>query len=103
VIDLGQLVDDARVEELPQLAGALEAARVRLQLRLVAVVAPTAPRDVAPPLPRHVSVAEAAQALGVSPGWLYHTDDLPFVRRLGRRVVVDVRLAAEWLKRQGGA
>ena len=103
MIDLAQLVDEARVEELPALAGALELARVKLQLRLVAVVAPTAPREVPPPLPRHVSVAEAARALSVSPGWLYHTDGLPFVRRLGRRVVVDVRLAADWLKRQGGA
>jgi len=36
MIDLGKFVDDARVEELPELAGALEAARVKLQLRLAA-------------------------------------------------------------------
>jgi hypothetical protein len=100
--DLEALVAQAAPDELPGLIGELEAARARAWARLT-MPAPAAPREVPPPLPRHVSVAEAARALGVSPGWLYHTDGLPFVRRLGRRVVVDVRLAADWLKRQGGA
>ena len=36
MIDLGRIVDEARQEELPELAGALEAARVKLHLRLAA-------------------------------------------------------------------
>ena len=86
--------------ELPRMIGDLEAARARAWARLTA----PAPTTVAKPitLPHHVSVAEAAEALSVSRQWLYHTEGLPFVRRLGRRVVVDVKDAAEWLKRQGG-
>lgn len=99
--DLEALVAHADLAELPALIGALEAARARAWARLTAPAPP--PRKELAALPHHVSVAEAAKALGVSRQWLYHTDGLPFVRRLGRRVVVDVRLAAEWLKRQGGA
>lgn len=99
--DLEALVARADVAELPDLIGELEAARARAWARLTAPAPP--PRKELAALPHHVSVAEAAEALGVSRQWLYHSENLPFVRRLGRRVVVDVRLAAEWLKRQGGA
>jgi hypothetical protein len=38
MVDLARLVDEARVEELPGVAAALEFARVKLQLRLAAPV-----------------------------------------------------------------
>ena len=46
---------------------------------------------------RRVSVAVAAKALGCSPGWLYHNKELPFVRRLGRRVVIDLAAAEAYM------
>ncbi len=42
VIDLGRLVDEARADELPDLAAALELARVKLQLRLASPPSPVA-------------------------------------------------------------
>lgn len=99
--DLEALVARADLGELPKIIGELEVARARAWARLT--MPPPATRKAEIKLPSHVSIAEAAAALGVSRQWLYHTEGLPFVRRLGRRVVVDVVLAADWLKRQGGA
>jgi hypothetical protein len=99
--DLEALVALAPQEELLRLIGQLAQAQAAATARLLAPV--PAPRKVEITLPHHISVAQAAKDLGVSRQWLYHTEGLPFVRRLGRRVVVDVRLAADWLQRQGGA
>ena len=94
--DLAHLVSEADPSELPRLIGDLEAARAIAWSRLTAP-APV-PSKKAGPLPLHVSVAEAAKALGVSRQWLYHAKDLPFIRRLGRRVVRHrVRALRRWI------
>jgi len=78
VIDLAQLVDQARVEELPALAGQLEAARVRLQLRLLAPAPPAATEILDPD--------EAARLVGVHRRWLLDsTKGMSFRRDLGHR------------------
>jgi hypothetical protein len=82
MIDLGKFVDEARVEDLPELAGAIEAARVRLHLRLAA----PAPAPATAPA-ESISVAAAARLLGVSKDWIYKTPGLPFVARIGTRLV----------------
>ena len=52
----------------------------------------------APQVRRRVSVAKAAEVLGCSPGWLYHNKaELPFVRRLGKKVVVDLAAAEAYM------
>ena len=99
MIDLARLVDDARVEELPELAGALEAARVKLHLRLVAPVASR------PDEARLVDMEEVARVLSVP---LAHAremgrrGELPIVH-VGRYVRVRAGVLAEWmaLREQG--
>jgi len=72
MIDLGKFVDDARVEELPELAGALEAARVRLALRLAV---PAATVSVEPLMDSE----GAAKFLGTS---AYYVEQLARERRI---------------------
>ena len=64
--DLARLVDDARVEELPEVAAALELARVKLQLRLVAP-APAPTRDAV----RFLTPDQAAEIAGIPTKRLY--------------------------------
>jgi hypothetical protein len=71
VIDLGKIVDETAVDELPALAGALEAARVKLQLRLVA----PAPEAAEPLLDSEA----AGKFLGVS---TYYVEQLARERRI---------------------
>ena len=67
MIDLGRLVDDARVEELPEVAAALELARVKLHLRLVA----PAPASTLPLPGRFISPDEAAELARASKRSIY--------------------------------
>lgn len=87
MIDLGRLVDDARVEELPEVIGTLEAARARAWARLTMPPSPKVPT-----MPEvNISVAQAARRLGVSKDWIYKSaGTLPFVARIGNRVVCSV-------------
>ncbi len=56
-------------------------------------------RAPAAQLGRKVSVTEAAKRLGCSKEWIYHNqDDLPWVSRLGRKVVVDLAGAEAWMQ-----
>ena len=47
-----------------------------------------------------VSIGEAARITGMSRRWLYDHQALPFVRRLGRAIRVDVRALEAWLEAQ---
>jgi len=88
VIDLGKLVDEARVEELPQLAGLLEAARVKLALRLVA------PAAAKPDDDRLVDMDEVARVLGVP---------VAHARELGRRGELPVVHVGRYVRVRSGA
>ena len=76
--DLARLVDEARVEELPEVAAALELARVKLHLRLVAP-APAPVTEILDP-------DQAARLVGVHKRWLLDsTRGMAFRRDLGHR------------------
>ena len=90
------VVEGAKREELPALIGQLEAAKAQAWARLTTPAPAPAPVAAAL-LPKHVSVREAAETLGMSREFLYHSP-LPFVRRFGRRVLVDVAGAERWLR-----
>ena len=94
MIDLGRLVDDARVEELPELAGALEAARVKLHLRLVAP-APATP----PPTARFILPEVAAAIAGIPTKRLYEwARKKPWAHRPNARTLrVDEQAFRKWL------
>ena len=95
---LSGLVRETAASELPALIGALEAAKAQAWGRL-ALPAPAPVRAA----DENVSVEEAARRLGVSDRWIYkHADRLPFVRRIGRRVLCSARALAEWNERQRG-
>ena len=92
VPDLRALVATAVLEDLPALAGRLAEAQALLELRLRQSERPASVSQVG----RHVSVAEAAKLLGCSKELLYH-NELPFVRRLRGRVVVDLAAAEVYM------
>jgi len=101
VIDLARLVDEARLEELPALVGALA------QAQAVALARLTTPR-----LENHetsgqegnLSAEEAARRLGVSPSYIYkNARSLPFTARIGRRVVCTARGVDRWVRQRQAA
>jgi predicted DNA-binding transcriptional regulator AlpA len=86
--DLTARVREAAPEELPALLGQLVEAAATALMRLngggcghQAARVATTPEDV------NLSAEEAARRLGVSIDYLYKTKNLPFRRRIGRRVV----------------
>jgi predicted DNA-binding transcriptional regulator AlpA len=98
--DLRSLVAATPAPELPQLIGALEAARAAAWVRLTA---PTTNQtsEAADQEARNLDVAEAAKRLGMSRDWLYrHASELPFAVRIGRRVVFDSRELERWNRRR---
>ena len=87
------LADPARVSEVPreqalELLGRLAAVQAALVARVAAEpTAPTRP-EAAPAPDRLLRPREAAARLGVTVRWLYrHADQLPYTRRLSRRVL----------------
>ena len=69
-------------EELPRLLGELE------EIRVIAMTRLTTPSAAAACADELLSVPEAANRLSVSPDYLYrHHKTLPFVRRMGRRLL----------------
>jgi hypothetical protein len=101
MIDLARLVDEARVEELPALVGALA------QAQAVALARLTTPRHENPETgcqEGNVSVEEAARRLGVSPSYLYkNAKSLPFVVRIGRRLVCSPTRLEKWTRSRLGS
>jgi len=100
VTDLGALVADASAEDLPSLIGQLEAAKAAAWARL-ALAQWTAAQRIEP-RDDNLTVSEAAKRLGVSAQWLYgNAGKLPFMRRIGRRVLCSARGLEQWNGRQG--
>jgi hypothetical protein len=97
--DLVDLVARARAEDLPRLIGDLEAAKAAAFARLTSPATsarPTSPAD-------NVSVDEAAKRLGVSAAYVYkNAATLPFVVRIGRRVVCDSAALERWARQRPG-
>lgn len=80
--------DQVRLEEIPELLGALEAVKARLWNRLNSPSLPDTPPKGRKPSDHLLDAKEAAERLGVKPKWLYsHADRLPFTRRLGGRTL----------------
>jgi len=93
MIDLARLVDEAPLTELPALAGQLEAARVKLALRLVAPAPASSEGD------RLVDMGEVARVLDVPVAHareLGRRGELPVVH-VGRYVRVRAGALAEWM------
>jgi hypothetical protein len=97
--DLVDLVARARAEDLPRLIGDLEAAKAAAFLRLTSPAAATRPTPTA----GNLSVDVAAKRLGVSPAYVYkNAATLPFVVRIGRRVVCDAAALEKWARQRPG-
>jgi hypothetical protein len=77
------------VEAIPQLIGQLEQLKAVLWTRLAAVGAAGEPRrSETEERGELLTVAQAAELLGVSARWLYrHAKTLPFARRLSRKAL----------------
>src|SRR5688572_10339304 len=78
---------DVPLDQVPALLVQIASLQVVLLARLVSA---NGPRSAPPPVgPDHLLTSdEAAQALGVTPRWLYrHARNLPFARRLSRKVL----------------
>ena len=97
--NLRELVTATPREQLVELVGDLAAAHAEAFLRLAAPTSPSASADVCNE--GNISVDEAARRLGMSGQWIYrHADRLPFVRKIGRRVLCSAQGVAEWSDRQ---
>lgn len=94
--DLSGIVEATPAPELPHLIGDLEAAKAAAWARLTASMTETPP-DGPNPVARNLDVAEAAERLGISRGWLYrNAARLPFAVRIGRRVLFDANGLERW-------
>jgi hypothetical protein len=91
-------VEQAPLEELPILAGALAEAQARLALR---INAPNGHGQAsnAETVDHNLSALSAAKRLGVSLPYLYkHASEYPFTARIGRPVVFSARGLEVWLR-----
>jgi len=96
LLDLDAAIAAASQAERPALVVALAA---RLAALGAGMLQTPAPEDGSPD--RNLSVTEAAARLGMSRGWLYrHGGELPFVVRLGRRLLFSERGIEAFLARR---
>jgi excisionase family DNA binding protein len=79
-------------DELPQLLGELEEVRCTALARLSSPPAQAQPND------EWLTVEEAACQYKLSCSYFYHHGALPFVKRMGRRVLVSRPLLEKHLK-----
>jgi predicted DNA-binding transcriptional regulator AlpA len=80
-------------DELPRLLGDLEEIRTTALARLAAPIAAAPPDEL-------LDVPEAAQRLSMSQDYLYrHHRQLPFTRRVGRKLLFSSAGIAAYLKR----
>ncbi|MBN1443138.1 MAG: helix-turn-helix domain-containing protein [Planctomycetes bacterium] len=95
------LLEDLDLEAIPELLGALEGLKAKLQVRLVELAARARPAE-APD--RLLSVAEVAERLAVSEDWLYRsTRKLPFVVRLSpQQLRFSERGLERWIRQRRG-
>lgn len=98
--DLFATVHAASAETLPAIIGDLESAKALAWARLTT---PSPGPLKAEDTEGNISVKVAALRLGVSDRWVYkNARRLPFVRRIGRRVLCSAHGVAEWNARQRG-
>ena len=86
-----RLIEEARPEELPALSAALSA---RVSVATARLLETPPERDRGPD--QNLSVEEAAGRLGVSGDWLYKQRNLPFRRKIGRRVLFSAKGLEKW-------
>ncbi len=102
--ELDDLIADASVAELPGWAAALAARVSRVTARVLeGLTEPEVrPQGDTPP-DGNLGVGEASRRLGMTPGWLYrNARNLPFTRRIGRRLLFSARGLDRWnLARSG--
>ena len=92
------LARDAPPENLPSVLGRLAEAEAIVRQRLHNLAPSNGPGKQPD---EHVSVEEAARRLGISTRFVYkHADRLPFIRRIGRRVLCSSRAIQDWSERQ---
>src|SRR5438093_13327108 len=91
------LARDAPPESLPSVLGRLAEAEAIVRQRLHNLAPSNGPGKQPD---QHVSVEEAARRLGISTRFLYkHADRLPFIRRIGRRILCSSRRIHAWSER----
>jgi excisionase family DNA binding protein len=100
--ELRRLVGEARPEDLPSFAGRTAEVQAIIGLRLRSVEVGSARSTTEPAV--NISVEEAARRLGVSSSFIYKgKGTLPFLVKVGRRLVVSVSAMDRWQKaRMGG-
>src|SRR5262245_31588563 len=93
---------DVPLDKVPALLAQLAAVQVALLGRLVAEGNGHGDSGAAGP-DRNLSVEEAAQALGMSPAYLYRrAGSLPFTVRIGRRLLFSAAGLERWNRRRQG-
>ncbi len=99
--DLRLLVASTDPADLPALAGKLREAELLTEMRLRENPSKDDQKPVE--VDGKISAAEAARRLGISKAYIYkNAATLPFVARIGRRVVVSVRGLERYQKRMRG-
>jgi predicted DNA-binding transcriptional regulator AlpA len=95
VAELARIARETPREYLSALVGALEQAKTEVLMRACGRDEHERPAD------QNVSVEAVAERLGISASYIYkNADSLPFVRRVGRRVVCSLRSADRWMAQQ---
>lgn len=93
---LDDAIEQCSPEERAALVVSLAARLARLGACLTQV-----PDSASPKPDRNISIEEAAERLGVSRRYVYaHAGDLPFSRRVGRRLLFSERGLERWLRQQ---
>jgi excisionase family DNA binding protein len=82
-------------EAIPALRGEL----ARLDTLLLSRLLSNGQSHVDPP-DKYLSIPEAAARLSVSPGYLYHHRNLPFLRREGRRLLASRSALDDYMRRK---
>lgn len=96
--ELDEAIAGASASDRPGLVVALAA---RLAALGAALAIPAEPA-LAKGTENNLSIEEGARRLGVSPAYLYRHPDLPFIVKIGRRRLVDVRALEKFNRRQAG-
>ena len=100
--DLAAIVREAPAEALPEIIGALEAAKAVAWARLtMSSTRSTGNGNGRSEADQNLSIDEAARRIGMSKEWLYrHAAELPFATRVGRRLLFSAHGLEQWNKRQ---
>ena len=96
--DLAAIVKTAAPETLPGILGKLAEAEAIVRMRLATPPAINVPTETE----TNISVTETARRLGISPSYIYkNAATLPFVIRVGRRVLCSAERFTRWNRARG--